>query len=342
MLNLEKLILTYQQSPSENIFQQIFSLSKPAYLKFLTQKGLPFHDAEDLLQDYFIHEFQKSILRYHPHSECSFFNYSKRILLLRFFSFLKKQKLLPIPFPEFFDHSHDTQPLSSIPSSLIQNEIKDFFRNLVLSIQNPKHRNALILKFCIPIPLSNVEITQILHCSYTAFSTWLTRAVHEIRLKIKNSNIQFSFPDVLALYRQNVFFVSPKTLDQIQNPLARQSLFLFLFSRKNQKQISQKLKTPPPQIVSALHIGFFELLKLLNQKQFLFRKNSPQPQSSKPTNHDPLLHSLSFLFQSKSSPHSQPHSQNPQKQTPPILLQKITQSLKRYTSQKSFQYNLPL
>ncbi|MDH5680862.1 MAG: hypothetical protein OEZ36_04690, partial [Spirochaetota bacterium] len=182
-ISLEELVTRYKNDRDIGCFEEIFTRCHRDLLRFLLAKKMSVDDAEDLLQDYFINDFDRSVESYDPDRGKKFINYISNIVLLRFFSFYKKNKREEevrdfaldnaLPHKEYQLATRATKhPEAYQPTLLMKDEIKDFFRDAVLSISNQNHRNAVIMKLCIPIKISAEEAGEILACSKSSYTTW--------------------------------------------------------------------------------------------------------------------------------------------------------------------------
>ncbi|MDH4127823.1 MAG: RNA polymerase sigma factor [Spirochaetota bacterium] len=278
-ISLEELLGVYRETKSKIAFDVLFSRCHKELLKFLLGKNLSVDDAEDLLQDYFISEFDKSIDRYELGSQRKFINYIKHIVLLRFFTLYKKLK---------YDKLHRSHSLDNPPEGynecnfasdnnsniLMRDEIKDFFRDLLFSIKNEKHRNAVILKLCLPIKLSTDEISDLLECTTAAYSTWLFRGILELKECIEKlkDKLPFDFEEVLSFAREESFSLKRETLDQIKDDAIKEVLNSFLFLKKDYSEIACEINKSDDEIKSLLRKGIFDVLSLLNRREVLLRK----------------------------------------------------------------------
>ncbi len=283
-LSYEELVGIYQETDSQEAFESLFTRCHRELLKFLMGKRLSLDDAEDLLQDYFINGFERSIHRYDPQKQRKFINYVKHILLLRFFTFYKKQKRVHDLQDFSLDDAlpHDEYKTSKLVDesaeqrrviSLMKGEIKEFFRELLFSLGNENHRNAVLLKLCLPIKLSAEEISDLLDCSPSAYSTWLYRGILELKDKVKEVKdlIPCSLDEIFLFIKEESFAFKPETLKEIDDMETRESLNLFVFSKLDRPDIARELNLSEEKVRLLLRKGIFELLTLLKQRELLFR-----------------------------------------------------------------------
>ncbi|HEO66265.1 MAG TPA: sigma-70 family RNA polymerase sigma factor [Spirochaetes bacterium] len=283
-LSHEELVGIYQETESQEAFESLFTRCHRELLKFLMGKHLSLDDAEDLLQDYFVNDFERSIKSYDLQKQRKFINYLRHILLFRFFSFYKKQKrrsdLQEFSLDEALPHDHyKTSKLVDESAeqrrfvSLVKGEIKEFFREILFSMENENHRNAIILKLCLPLKLSAEEISDLLDCSQSSYSTWLYRGTLELREKAKDAKdlIPCSLDEIFIYAREESFALKPETLKEIDDRKVRESLDLFVFSKLDRPEIARKLNLSEEKVQLLLRKGIFELLTLLKQRELLFR-----------------------------------------------------------------------
>ncbi len=283
-LSYEELVGIYQETGSQEAFESLFTRCHKELLKYLLGKRLNLDDAEDLLQDYFINDFERSIQRYDIQKKRKFMNYLKHILLFRFFSFYKRQKrtsdlqdfsldgALPddhYKISKLVDESAEQRRFAS----LVKAEIKEFFREILFSMDNEHHRNAIILRLCLPIKLSAEEVSELLDCSPSSYSTWLYRGTLELKEKVKDVKdlIPCSLDEIFMFVKEESFALKPETLKGIGDRKVRESLDLFVFSKLDRPDIAKKLNLSEEKVRLLLRKGIFELLTLLNQRELLFR-----------------------------------------------------------------------
>lgn len=284
-INIEELVDEYKKTASDEVFRKLFTACHRDMLKFLLNKKSSIEDAEDVLQDYFSRDFEKAIQKF-DRSQQKFINYIKQMVLMRYFSSYKRTRKrrdrninsFDDPKNDGFKNIHYTKSddLNAM-LSLMKNEIRDFFRDIVLSIKKEEHRNAIILKLCLPFKLSVVEIAKILDCDHNLFSTWVYRAVMELKEKIIESKkaIPFDLEDIQHFAKQESFALKQDVIDNIQDKELRNILELFFFSKKSIDDISSQLNKPVEDVKILLRTGIFNILSLLNQRELLFRKGEP-------------------------------------------------------------------
>ncbi len=282
---MEELLETYRKNKSQAVFEELFTRCHKEMLKFLVRKGLKVEDAEDLLQEYFVTEFEGTIEKYDQNSQRKFINYVKHIVLYRFFSFYKKQKrreryrqfsLDQIPPHEEHILAEEIEETVDKDQELfvIKEEMKDFFREILLSLENENHRNAVILRLCLPIRLTTDEISELLECSSSAFSTWIYRGILELRDKVRNikDNMPFDLEDLNQFLKVVSFHIKPEILGQINNSQTQKIMEQFFFSKKDYASIAQATSLPEFEVRTVLRKGIFELLSLIRKKDLLFRQ----------------------------------------------------------------------
>lgn len=279
---IEDLVKQYQKNQNKESFNELFTICHKYMLKFLLGKRLHLEDAEDLLQEYFFKEFEKSILTYRLDSKRPFLNYVKQIVIYRFYSHQKKRK---VKLEHEINFDDTIEKISIIPEqiqefeeesivALAKAEIKEFFKDLVLNIENENHRNAIILRLCLPIRLTNEEIGEILDCNQASYGTWVYRGILELQSKIveMKDKLPLNLEGMLKFIKGDSFSFKADILEHLNDDKRRKIIFEFFFSHRNYSQLSQSYKISEEDVKLEIREGLFELITLLNKRELLFRQ----------------------------------------------------------------------
>lgn len=281
----EELVKQYQEKQDKQIFNELFTRCHKSMLHFLLGKRLNIDDAEDLLQDYFFREFEKTILSYRFDSKRSFINYVKQIVLYRFISHQKRRRKKldhEVNLDETIDqvkfNSHNGQLEEEALISVARDEIKDFFKDMVLGIKNENHRNAIILRLCLPIKLSNEEISELLDCQQTAYSTWVYRGILELQSKVTElkDKMPLNLEGMLKFIKGDSFSIKPEVLNHIDDEKRREIVSAFFFAKKTYSDLSELHQLDEVQVKLEIRKGLFELITLLNKRELLFRQGEDE------------------------------------------------------------------
>ena len=281
---LEDLVAKYKEQKDNGSFEELFTRCHRDLLQFLLRKKLSVDDAEDLLQDYFINDFDRSVDSFDPTKGKKFINYVRNLVLLRFFSLYQKKKREnelrdfsldnALPSEEFKLTSQAAEKHEGYePTLLMKDEIKDFFRDAVLSISNQNHRNALIMRLCLPIKISTEEAGEILNCSKSSYTTWIYRGTLDLQAVIeeKRESMSFDLQEALRFVMEDSFTIKYETLDELENNLCRDLLKGYLFDKKSHIELGGEKGMPEDEIKKLVWRGLFEVLNLLNKPELLFR-----------------------------------------------------------------------
>ncbi len=250
-LSIEELVRKVKKNKSDKeSFNELFTRCSKLLLAFLIKKNFSYEDSEDLLQEYFISDFDKAIEKYKETYNKKFINYIKRILILRAISYTQSKKNPEINHLESFYNEHDFQKevnnfenfnTYNIDTKPLKSELREFFKEVIYKIENENHRNALLFMICVPFNIGEKEAAELFDIKVSTFGTWIRRGVLDLKriVQEENEKYNFDFNSLISLLKNETFFIDKQTINEIENQEIKNILIELINKRKSFKSLKK-------------------------------------------------------------------------------------------------------
>ncbi len=176
---LEDLVLEYQGTYSEEIFNTLYAKLFNPLCKYLQFNGVLKEDAEDILQEYFSRNFKNYLLKYDERKGASFRTYIKKILKFRVYSHYRNTSKLPVyPLDNISNYPSFDKPFPTISNI----KLEQIILKSLTKIKNKNHRLILFLELIFPYKIPVKKLCKILGIKATLYRTWKSRAKKRFKM----------------------------------------------------------------------------------------------------------------------------------------------------------------
>ena len=241
---VEKLkILSYEYKKNKNdkkIFDELFKYTYYYLYNYAKAKNLNHEDIEDLLQEYFINDFEIAIDKFNEKQNKHIKNYLLEIFHFRVINFYKKNKRREEIFKDNFINNPNSVKESYIDNNLfneiIFNEIRKILYDTIDKIENVEQKKVLVLKLCLPFNLSFKELCELIEMKVESARIYLSRGIKNLKELLNNelSTYNISISTINSFLKRDKLSINEDILGKILNQ-EEKDIFDSIFYKNNNK-----------------------------------------------------------------------------------------------------------